>query len=536
MTKSHLVGGPLAGTRLLELARKIGPWWYVWLALALLFAWPLWSVTVIPLNDLPNHLARITALHHLNDPAWNLSPYYERSLGAVPYAGHFLVVHWLAYLFRSVPRANLFYMTAYVMTAPLAGLVFARATHRSPWLAFLLLPLAIGFFFQWGFVSFCVAVMLMLPAMAALYGLLDEPAQHRGKRAAAVFALTCALYFCHVLPWAAFGAYTAVLVIVELAHKRVRPALWATAATLPTVGLFALGLLRARSIGYVKDGAAMVLESDPVTRVLRRAANSLDLFAPTSIDEWVQLLLVAALFWLVISDGGQSDEPLRKRLRIPLAIGLFAFGFFSTPFSIKQPINWWMVNLRFMMPICAVAIFLPRGPIRGVRAGVLGVAIAIACVLPWLTARQYKKFEARTSAIVHLLRRVPLGSNTLLLHAPAASATGRRTFFDPDLSPEISITRELYNYPMVYRGGFSPYLYDDGFPVKRKASLPHPRVESAANEFTSADDTRFNADTMLPTWDYILVRRGNDAMPPDGVVLEAEEGEWQLYRSLRRNR
>jgi hypothetical protein len=517
--------------RLWELARKVDPWWYAWLLLALCFAWPLWSVTVLPLNDLPNHLARITALHHLNDPAWNLSPYYERSLGAVPYAGHFLVVHWLAWLFRSVPRANLFYMTVYVMAAPLCGRVFARATHRSPWLAFLLLPLAIGFFFQWGFISFCVAVMLVLPAMALLYALVDDPTF---KRAAAVFALTCALYFCHVLPWAAFGAYTAVLVIVELAHRRVRPALWATAATLPTVGLFALGLLRARSIGYVKAGAATVLESDPVTRVLRRAANSFDLFAPTSIDEWVQLLLVAALFWLVVSDEGPSDEPLRKRLRIPLALGLFAFGFFATPFSIKQPINWWMVNLRFMMLICAVAIFLPRGQIRGARAIVLGAAIAIACVLPQLTARQYKKFDAHASGIVRLMRRVPLGSNTLLLHAPASS--GRRTFFDPDLSPEISITRELYNYPMVYRGGFSPYLYDDGFPVKRKAALPYPRVESAANEFTTVDDTRFNADTMLPAWDYILVRAGNDAMPPDGVVLEAQDGEWRLYRSLRRTK
>jgi len=160
---------------LLDFVKRHRYWLAVWLPLAAWFAWPLWSARVIPLHDLPNHLARITALHYLHDPRWNLQPYYARSLQLVPYFAHFYLVHLLAYLTRSVIVANSIFMTAYIVATPLCGFVFARATGRSPWLALLLLPLAVSIYFQWGFIAFCVGCMLMLPAMAALYRLLDAP-------------------------------------------------------------------------------------------------------------------------------------------------------------------------------------------------------------------------------------------------------------------------------------------------------------------------------------------------------------------------
>jgi hypothetical protein len=521
-------------SKLREWLRAHGAWTAAWLVLGVWFARPLWAASVLPLDDLPNHLARITALHHLGDPAWKLAPYYERSLGLVPYLGHFYPVHLLAYVFRSVITANLVYMTLYIVSAPLCALVFARATGRDRWLTLLVYPLAVGIFFQWGFISFCVGVMLALVAMALLYRVLDDE-EARPRRAFLLGLTTCALYLCHVLPWAAFGAYAALVLGIELAARRWRGALWAAAAMVPSLGLFWAGLARARSVGYLHAGEKYAAIADDPARLLRRVAQLFDLWQKQNVDEWVELALAAVVLLLLATDGGREvDAPRRKRVRVPLAFVAFAVMALVTPFWVQRPFNWWMINLRFLMLVVAMFIFLPRGPIRGARAAILGVGILTSALLPHYMVRNYRDFATRARPMIELIKRTPLGSNTLVLHTPSPTATARG-FGDPAVAPEMAIWREIYNYPLVYRGGFDPYLYDDGFPVRRLKSLPAPHVESAAVKIGNIDQTKFDADTMLKDWDYFILKVDyQSAMPPDGVVLVDAKGEWRLYHNLLR--
>ena len=509
-----------------------GPWLLVWLPLAMWFIRPLWAVRVLPLDDLPNHLARITALHYLNDPRWNLSAYYERSLGAVPYLGLFYVVHLLTYLFRSVPRANLVYMSAYVAGAPLCGLVFARATGRSRWLALLLLPLSIGIFFQWGFIAFCVGVMLTLPACALLYRTLDQPSW---KRALGLGLLTGTLYLHHILPWGAFGAYAFLLLAIELGARRWRGPVVAAAAMLPSVGLFYSGLQRARSSGYLHAHQTYDAVKDGPAKILGRATNLLNLWQQQNVDEWLQIGLGLVLLVLLVSDGGPApDEPWRKRARIPLAVVSFLLMALLTPFWIKKPFNWWMVNVRFLMLVVALGCFLPRGPIAGARAILIGLGLGLSTLLPYYMTKNFREFSARAEPILKLIAETPLGSNTLFLHTPSQIGQ-HRPFDDPALAPEMALWREMYNYPLVYRGGYDPYLYDDGFPIKRigTARLNAPKVESAAVQVWSVDETKFHPETMLYGWDFFIKRDDyTDAMPPDGVVLVDHQGSYELYRNL----
>jgi hypothetical protein len=499
-------------------------WLGLWLVLGLWFAHPLWSARLLPLHDLPNHLARITALHHLSDPRWNLAPYYQRSLQLVPYLGHYYLVHLLAYLTRSVTSANLVFMVAYVVGTPLCGLAFARATGRSPYLAFFLLPLSVSIYFQWGFISFCAGVMLMLPALAALYRLLDEPS--RG-RAVAVGLWCAALYLFHIVPWAAFGLYAALLLILELSARRLRAPLLAAAAMAPSLMLMAIGLGQARAIGYLGDHRYQAVRDTPV-KLMSRAVTLLDWWRTETLDEWVLLALMLALLLLVVSDGGNDEaEPWRRRLRVPLAFVVFVVLATVTPFWVKQPFNWWMVNQRFLFPAAAVALFLPRGPIRGGRAALLATAFALMALLPAGMTRHYRDFSRRAAPIVELIHETPLGANTLMLHTPG------RPFDDPWLAPQMTIWRELYNYPLVYRGGYDPYLYDDGFPVRRIASLPAPKVPRAAETLVSPDEARFHSDTMMRGWDYFLVSDDNlGAMPVDGAVVVRAIAGWTLYRNI----
>lgn len=505
-------------------------WWLaVAIPLAIWYAHPLWSARVLPLHDLPNHLARITALHYLGDPRWNLQPYYERSLQLVPYLGHFYVVHLLTYVTRSVVVANLIFMTAYIVVTPLCGLVFARATGRSPWLALLLLPLSVSIFFQWGFISFCCGVMLMLPAMAALYRLYDAPT----LRGAIFVALgTAALYFFHIVPWGALGLYGILLALVEAAHRRWRGPLYAAAAMAPSLVLFAVGLRQARSFNYFGGGRYEALNDTP-GKLISRAAGMLDWFQSQNVDEWVALGLMLILVLLLASDGGARTDreagldPWRRRIRIPLAFVVFLALAFATPFWVKRPFNWWMINQRFLLPAACVAVFLPRGPIRGARLVLVGAAVALMLVLPRELTLHYREFSRRAAPIIDLVRLTPYGSNTLLLHPPG------RSYEDPALAPHMTIWREVYNYPLVYRGGFDPYLYDDGFPVRRKAALAAPKVARAAELTFAPEDARFNATTMAQGWDYFIVPEDyRDAMPADGAVVVRDAGSWTLYRNI----
>jgi hypothetical protein len=496
------------------------------LPLALFFVWPLWAARIIPLHDLPNHLARITALHYVNDPRWNLSPYYQRSLQLVPYLGHFYLVHLLTYVFRDVTLANRVFMSAYLVSAPLCGLAFARATGRSPWLALFTLPLAVSLYFQWGFISFCAGALLLLPALAALFRLLDEPSR---RGAVAVAAWCATLYLFHIVPWSAFGLYACLLLVVELAQRRWRGPLLAVLAMLPSLVMMLIGVLQARSFGYFGKGG-WDAQMDTPGRLMQRALAMINLWNPSERDEWIALSLMLLLLLLVVSDAGPTpDEPLRRRLRIPLAFVTFVALAFFTPFWIRRPFNWWMINQRFLLPAALLAIFFPRGALRGWRAALMTAAVAVMLLLPPSLAKAYRDFSRRAEPLIALIEETPLGSNTLLLHSPP----GHRQFQDPQLAPEMTYWREMYNYPLVLRGGYDPYIYDDGFPIKRIRALPAPKVERAAELIYTPDEQRFNPATMLKDWDYYIVADDNlESMPVDGVGKVQAAGRWVLLRNL----
>jgi hypothetical protein len=76
-------------------------------------------------------------------------------------------------------------------------------------------------------------------------------------------------------------------------------------------------------------------------------------------------------------------------------------------------------------------------------------------------------------------------------------------------------------------------LYDDGFPIRRIASLPAPKVARAAETLFSPEEARFNPATMMRGWDYFIVpEEARDIMPPDGAVVVRDAGSWTLYRNL----
>src|SRR5262249_48142459 len=152
---------------------------------------------------------------------------------------------------------------------------------------------------------------------------------------------------------------------------------------------------------------------------MSRAADMINLFQAENSDEWILLGVMLILLLLVVTDGGArtepeaGEDPWRRRVRVPLAFCAFVALALAAPFWVKRPFNWWMINQRFLLFAACVAVFFPRGPIRGARLGLVAAAVLVMALLPHETMKQYRDFSKRAWPLVELVRATPMGSNTL---------------------------------------------------------------------------------------------------------------------------
>ena len=106
--------------------------------------------------------------------------------------------------------------------------------------------------------------------------------------------------------------------------------------------------------GYFGQGRYEAI-SDAPSKLLSRATNMINWFQSETTDEWIAIGVMLILVLLVVSDGGARTDreagadPWRRRVRFPLAFVTFVAIAFATPFWIKHPFNWWMINQRFLL-------------------------------------------------------------------------------------------------------------------------------------------------------------------------------------------
>lgn len=184
----------------------------VFLPFAVLFALaaaPVLYVTVPPLADYPNHLARMYILINLETSAL-LQRYYEIVLSAQPNLAMDLIVPVLARVMPLEAAGKTFIVLTLLSLAG-GTLALHRAIFRRwslwPLLAF---PFLYNRMFLWGFVGYLFSLGVALSGIAAWVALRDRPAW---QRLAAGSAFAVALYLGHLY---AFGVYALVLGGIEL--------------------------------------------------------------------------------------------------------------------------------------------------------------------------------------------------------------------------------------------------------------------------------------------------------------------------------
>jgi hypothetical protein len=469
---------------------------------------PLWVGRLLPLLDLPQHLAVVSVLRHHGDAQWGFAPFFEVQWGELtPYWTYYLVT-WALSSAMSVETASRVVLSAYALAGPWIGIALCRAFGRSPWLGLLAAPLALNTNLYFGFVSYALAVLLALALLAVFERSFDR---ETGRRALVLLFGTALLFFTHVQAFALFLA-VAGLAAVTRTERRWTERLMRLVPLLPALlGLFVpwcylqfVAPREAVSGRYTfgrlgRLGASLRSPWDAVRDLPDALAGA---FQDRS-DAWLLALWVA----LVV-----AAAPTVSRRLLPFLLALATY--LVAPVSI---VGQWNIGPRLAWP--AALLLLPALSAAGRRARRVGqAAVALTVVVAANAAWHHAAFDREAGAFDEAIAALPRGTWVMPL------------IFEPrgyvlDKWPYLHVGQ----YAMVRRGGVAAGTLGriPAFPIR----LRDADVVRDLDPFRPQD---FRLATHGHAYDYFLLRGGaepRDALFPPGTVEPVFEGEeWVLLR------
>jgi hypothetical protein len=377
----------------------------------LALAVPFWVGRVVPLLDLPQHMAMVAVLRHHGEAEWGFARYLAPEWGELtPYWTHYLGTYLLS-LFVSVETATRLYLSVYALLTPWAGVALARAFGRSPWLGLLAGPLSYNTNLYLGFVSYATAVPLLLFLLAGHERSFERPRLRPGLAAGAAL-----LFFTHVQAFALLVALAAVLAATRagLPWARRAASLWPYA---PAVAALFLPWLYQQTLAprdaapqYAfgrlgRLGARFQSPADALRDLPGALAGSFQDRSDLGLLAVWAVLLAMALFGGDVSRSGSA----RGRALLPALLSLLAY--FVLPVSVT---GQWNIAQRFAWLAALLAI---AGAAAAGRPAVVvgGLAAALSVAVSLNAARQHVRFDREAGAFDRAIDAIPRGARVLPL-------------------------------------------------------------------------------------------------------------------------
>ena len=490
----------------------------IWIVLTGLALYVVWRPRLLPMLDSANHLALARGWHDYNDPASHVADYYTLRIRVVPYYLFYGAIHLLLYVVP-IEAANKIFLSAYLILFPLSVLAMARALGRSPWLALFGFPLLFTQNWIYGFASYLMSVTFAQLAFAALLRYLDT---RRIGYALALGACTIVCYLGHVMPWFLFGLL-AIAVLVLRWRDWQRGAVAAT-MMLPSVVMAITAVLDERGDHtYIKDAPFAGTFRDFPTAVLEFPRRVMELF-PGNLDALVLAILTATLIGLAIWQRRTVKTPevgdATRILRVCLWI--LGLAYLSLPYAISKPMSWWYVSPRLPAMMMIFVVLLPRVPLTGMRRLAMMPVVFCAIALPLKLVKLYRAFSGRNAAFMRLVEQLPRGAPTLVVVRNMMRGPGsEEKSGDPATSGPVYW--HFNSWPMALKGGYSPFAFDQGIPIRPKNPLVTP-------SWGATDVFQFRE---APKYDYYIVRDAPEEMDREPAVhLEKRLGDWSLYKRI----
>jgi hypothetical protein len=496
-------------------------------ALIALAVLPLTAGRYLPFFDYPAHLTVPAALRHRADPQSPIAAFWSLDLRLAPNCLHYAFTYLLSFVMPLEAASRLFVAVFCVAALPAAATFTLRAFGRDWRLAVLLVPLAWNRCLWYGFVGFCAALPLSLIILGLLQTDLARPARRREIGIGLLAGL---------LPFAHFFVMVLTLVLagtLAAVHARRVP----LARLARTFAPLAAGpaLMAPWFLASLRGGpqpaegaAAHLFVSRP--HLQDYAALLRHWFMDGylgRVDDTLAVAMVVTLAALLLHSRRQADAAdteLAPAARVaPFALaGALAVIYLALPFEIREPFNWWGMNVR-------VIPFLFVWLVVGVRAGALDrlgrallipVGAATAAFMIFVTVDVSRTFNGAwgMAGVDDLLGRLPAG----------ARVTGLYTDY-----------RQRPHYAHY------PFHYVTSYAVLRGAALGAPFIpipQSWTNPRTvppypyAGDAALFDPSRHAAGYSHFLVRtcagQGCVRDPLDGkpeFERLAESGRWRLY-------
>lgn len=513
------------------------------------FLAPLGATRLLPGLDLPFHLSIVDMLDKAGSPGSPYEPYYEITSGVAPYAAYYLVLGALGKV-AGLLLAHKLIVAVYVAALPLAAAALLAACRRSRIPALLAFPLAYNLTLHYGFISFALALplILLLLAQAARY-LTDAAPSH--ARWLGMAATAVALFFCHLQNFLYGVAAAAAFVVFCAADLRRR--LLALLALMPS----GLALLAWQAVSTFEgdparqkktlafawselsgarladmNGGRTPLVDDLIYRVWLVPHHLLRGFRDGADGPAARILLATLAIYFVMGWFGRPATALEDRSRLRLA-GVVAFlGALGAYLALPHHLHSFELATffpRFSVLVVLAGLLLVPGGLRRLSAP-LSIAAALPAVLQGLVyaralEREYRRYAAETADFLHVVERVPAGARVLGL------------VFDPQ-SATMNIESASIGLPHYYVA-LRPAPGSAILPL-RYCGMRHmpcrPRPERPAPAPDPWEPYRADFTRALPAFDYVLL----GSPPPlpdhfgdwkDGVEPIARRGRWHAYRT-----
>ena len=534
MTALHRVAGRF-NAHLREAFRHDPVLFCVMTAVVIATPAPFWVVDMLPLLDIPQHLATIAVWHHLDDPKFAFDQYFTIDAGSTQYLLYYLTCDVLSNL-GGPEVANKVFLSLYAALLPLSVLSFCGAFGRIRAAALLAVPLVFNTFLFYGFVNYVFAFPWLFFGLAWHRRNLDTPSRWGQIRLGLVGVV---LFYSHLQVLLIYLGGVGLLTL--MAWPGARRFVTSQLHLVPVLVLFAIWLFGSDGLAGGEAWQSTVAERykslsgkigwESYYDSLSKAPSRLLSVYNDERDEKLTVWLLGAILLLLALRRGprlawrgaaQTLGPY-----FPELLTLFVAGFYLyTP----EAYNWvWPLNWRFLPLLALLLLCWGRArPGPWLRAGLALLFGAVAVLTIHLHVMRFRAFDREAADVRPILDAIPERARVYMLAFDAGSKV-----------ISLPVYLHFVQYHVVRKGGMATYSFAEA-PQSPMRFRPPEKGGPPSTSFRSewrARDFRFDRDGG-DYYDYFLVRGGSKWLPrqakfPKRVVEVAHSGTWTLYHNDR---